>query len=157
MASSTATGARVVFKVGNTPVAFANAMNYTVAHAHQPVDVLGMPEPAEYAETGYTVNFTCTMFRVFTKGAVAQGLKPRLEDLMRQPELVVSMHDAINTSTPLFSIGRVKCTQEDFSVDARNISQLVLSFVGIKLTEEDATSNSGRSNDLVTDGTARQV
>ena len=156
MATATSTGARVVFKMNGTEVLFANAMNYTVAHAHQPADILGQPEPAEYAETGYTVNFTATKFRVNTRGAVAQGLRPRLEDLMRQPELSASMVDKVSNKT-LFTISRVKCTQEDFNVDARNLSQTVLSFVGIKMSEADSPAGENRDAEEKTTGVARDI
>lgn len=156
MATATSTGARVIFKVNGSEVLFANALNYTVAHAHQPVDIMGQPEPAEYAETGYTVNFTATLFRVNTRGAIAQGLRPRLEDLMRQPEITATMVDKVDNST-IHQISRVKCTQEDFNVDARNLSQLVLSFVGIKMTESDSTAGENVQPAEQTSGTARDI
>lgn len=133
--SQASTGARVVFRVDGVKVAFANAVNYTVAHAHQPVDVLDQLEPAEYAETGYTVNFTATMFRVSNQSAMSIGLRPKLQDILTQPELTAELIDRITGAT-LFLIERVKCTQEDFNVDARALGQLTLSFVGIKMSDE---------------------
>lgn len=133
--SVTSTGARVVFRVQGQKVAFANAINYTVAHAHQPVDVLDQLTPAEYAETGYTVNFTATMFRVSDQSALSLGIRPKLQNILTQPELTAEMIDRITGKT-LFLIERVKCTQEDFSVDARSLAQLTLSFVGIKQSDE---------------------
>lgn len=133
--SLTSTGARVVFRVNGAKIAFANAINYTVAHAHQPVDVLDQLTPAEYAETGYTVNFTATMFRVSNQSALSLGLRPKLQDILLQPELTAELIDRI-TGVTLFLIERVKCTQEDFNVDARSLAQLTLSFVGIKMSDE---------------------
>ena len=133
--SQTSTGARVVFRVDGAKVAFANAINYTVAHAHQPVDVLDQLEPAEYAEVGYTVNFTATLFRVSFKDAIGVGLRPKLQDILTQPELTAELIDRI-TNVSLMLIERVKCTQEDFNVDARSLGQLTLSFVGIKMSTE---------------------
>lgn len=133
--SLTSTGARVVFRVNGAKVAFANAINYTVAHAHQPVDVLDQLTPAEYAETGYTVNFTATMFRVSDQSALSLGLRPKLQNILTQPELTAELIDRITGKT-LFLIERVKCTQEDFNVDARSLAQLTLSFVGIKQSDE---------------------
>jgi len=133
--SNTSTGARVVFRINGQKIAFANAINYTVAHAHQPVDVLDQLTPAEYAETGYTVNFTATMFRVSDQSALSLGLRPKLQNILTQPELTAEMIDRITGKT-LFLIERVKCTQEDMSVDARSLAQLTLSFVGIKQSDE---------------------
>jgi hypothetical protein len=133
--SQTSTGARVVFRVNGTKIAFANAISYTVAHAHQPVDVLDQLEPAEYAETGYTVNFTATLFRVSNQDAISLGLRPKLQNILTQPELTAELIDRI-TGASLFLIERVKCTQEDLNIDARNLGQLTLSFVGIKQSTE---------------------
>ncbi len=133
--SVTSSGARVVFRVNGTKVAFANAVNYTVAHAHQPVDVLDQLEPAEYAETGYTVNFTATLFRVSNQSAINTGLRPKLQNILIQPELTAELIDRVTGAT-LFLIERVKCTQEDFNTDARSLAQITLSFVGIKQSDE---------------------
>lgn len=133
--SQTSTGARVVFRVNGQKIAFANALNYTVSHAHQPVDVLDQLEPVEYAETGYTVNFSATMFRVAFKDAITLGLRPKLQDILIQPELTAELIDRITGST-IMLIERVKCTQEDFSIDSRGLGQLTLAFVGIKMTNE---------------------
>ena len=133
--SVTSTGARVVFRINGTKLAFANAINYTVAHAHQPVDVLDQLEPAEYAETGYTVNFTATTFRVANQSAISLGLRPKLQNILTQPELTAELIDRINGAT-LMLIERVKCTQEDMNIDARALGQATLSFVGIKMSDE---------------------
>lgn len=133
--SLTSTGARLVFRVNGQKVAFANAVNYTVAHAHQPVDVLDQLTPAEYAETGYTVNFTANMWRVSDQSALALGLRPKLQNILTQPELTAEMIDRITGKT-IFLLERVKCTQEDFQADARSLAQLTLSFVAIKQSDE---------------------
>jgi hypothetical protein len=133
--SQTSTGARVVFKVSGQKVAFANAMNYSVAHGHQPVDVLDQLAPAEYAEVSYTVNFTCTMFRVAGQSAISLGLRPKLQDILTQPELSAELIDRVNGQT-LMRLERVKCTQEDMNIDARSLGQVTLSFVAIKMSDE---------------------
>lgn len=135
MPSQTSSGARVVFKLNGTKVAFANAVNYTLANAYQPVDILGQLEPAEYGPTGHTVNFTCTMFRVSNKDAVAQGLRPLLQQILTAEGLTVTLEDKISGKT-IMQVEDVKCTQEDFNIDARSLGQLTLSFVGIKLSTE---------------------
>lgn len=133
--SQTSTGARIVFRVNGAKIAFANSLTYTVAHAHAPVDVLDQLAPAEYAETGYTVNFTATMFRVSNQSAINLGLRPKLQDILTQPELTAELIDRVTGAT-LMLIERVKCTQEDFNVDPRSLAQLTLSFVGIKQSDE---------------------
>jgi hypothetical protein len=133
--SVTSTGARVVFRVNGQKVAFANAMNYTVSHGHQPVDVLDQLTPVEYAEVSYTVNFTCTMFRIANQSAISIGLRPKLQNILTQPELTAELIDRVNGQT-LMLLERVKCTQEDMNIDARSLGQVTLSFVAIKMSDE---------------------
>lgn len=133
--SNTSSGARIVFRVNGQKVAFANSLSYTVAHAHAPVDVLDQLEPAEYAETGYTVNFTATVFRVSNQSAINLGLRPKLQAILTQPELTAELVDR-TTGATLALLERVKCTQEDMNVDARSLAQLTLSFVAIKQSDE---------------------
>jgi 2-oxo-4-hydroxy-4-carboxy--5-ureidoimidazoline (OHCU) decarboxylase len=85
--SETLTGARVVFRVNGQKVAFAQSISYSVQHNHQQVDVIDQLEPAEYAETGYIVNFTVTQFRVPFQSAISTGLRPKLQNILSQPEL----------------------------------------------------------------------
>lgn len=133
--SQTSTGARIVFRISGKKVAFANSTSVTVAHAHQPVDVLDQLEPMEYAETGYTVNFSATQFRVSGASAIALGLAPKLQDILTQPELTAELVDRITGAT-LMLVSRVKCTQQDYTVDARSLMQSTLAFVGIKYDDE---------------------
>ena len=137
--SQTSTGARVVFRVGGQKIAFANAISYSVQHAHQPVDVLDQLEPKEYAEVGYTVSFSATMFRVSGSSAMALGLRPSLQNILTQPELTAELVDSITGAT-LMLISRVKCTQDDMSIDARGIGQVTLQFVGIRQDDEGSLS-----------------
>lgn len=128
-------GARVIFKVNGTPVLYANAMNYTIQHTHQPLEVLDQLVPAEYMETAYMVNFSCSMFRVPHRDSVSLGLRPKLSDILIQPGLTVELIDSA-TNTTLVLVEQVKCVQETFSIDARSLGQLTLDFVGLKLSTE---------------------
>lgn len=141
--SQTSTGARVIFYKDGTPIMYANALNYTVNHAMQPVDIMGQLEPKEYAETGYTVNFTCTMFRVSGQDAVSLGLRPILQDILTQEGLTVTMIDRVSGAR-LMLVEQVKCTSESFNIDARSMGQATLEFVGIKLSNESRDASTSR-------------
>lgn len=134
--SVTSSGARVVFRVNGSAVAYASAFSYDVNHVHQPVDVLDQLTPVEYAETGYTVTFSCNMFRVAGASAVAQGIRPKLEDILTQPELTAEIYDRISGAT-LALLERVKCTSESLSLSARDLATLSLNFVAIKQSASD--------------------
>jgi hypothetical protein len=110
-------------------------MSYTVAHQHQPVDVLDQLDPVEYAETGYTVNFSVNQFRVANQSAMAIGLRPRFQDILTQPELTAELVDRITGAT-LALLQRVKCTEESLNIAARDIGQVTLNFVAIRMDDE---------------------
>lgn len=132
----TSTGARVVFKINNTPVMFANAVSYDVDHNLEGLFQLDSLVPAEYYETHVTVKFTCNMFRVVTKSATSQGIMPSISNILIRPELSCSLLDKV-TMLPIFNISRVKCGSEHFEISAREIGSSSLSFVGISMTSDN--------------------
>lgn len=131
----TASGARVVFKINNSPVLFANAVSYTVEHNLEPLHCLDQLEPAEHYETQYTVKFTAQMFRVPTLSAASQGIIPSLQNILIRPELTATLLDKV-TMLPLFTIQRIKCSSEAFEVSARDLATSTLTFVGISLVSD---------------------
>lgn len=133
--SRATSGARVAFSINGSKVAFANAINYTVSHDHQPVDVLDQLDPAEYAETGYRVTFSATMFRVANQSAIALGIRPKFQDILLQPELSAELIDRVTGQT-LLRLERVKCTEESMSIDSRTLGSVTLNFVAIKMSDE---------------------
>ena len=130
------TGSRVVFKINNSPVLFANAVGYQVDYNLEALHQLDSFEAAEYYETHYKVTFTCNMFRVATKSATSQGINPSFANLIIRPELTCTLLDKV-TMLPIFTIRRIKCSSESFEVDARGIATSNLSFVGISLASDN--------------------
>ena len=136
MASQVITGARAVFVVNGTKIAFTNSMSYNINQALAPVDILDQLTPAEYAETGYTVDFQVSGFRVFNKSPLQLGVQTRLEDLLDQGELTVEVHDRANPDAPALMIERCKMQSRSGSFDARGLWQETWNFVGIKASDE---------------------
>lgn len=134
--SNSISGARVIFQINNAPVLFANAVSYEVNHNLEPFYHLDSVAPAEYYETTYEVTLTCNLFRVPYKSAMSQGLIPKLNDIVIQPELKAVMLDQI-TLQPIFTVERIKCTSESFDVDARNLAKTTLTFKGIRLISDN--------------------
>jgi len=129
------TGVRAVFKIQGTPIAFASNCSYNWNHNHQAVEVLDKLEPTEYAEIGYTVDFSCTSFRVADKSAIQLGVQPVLEAILTQPELVVELQDKVANKTILRITG-VKMQSRSGTVDARGTATETWSFVGLRATDE---------------------
>lgn len=134
--SQTITGARAVFTINNTKVAFASDCNYTWNHNVQPVEVLDQLTVAEHAEIGMTIDFSCTQFRVARKSAVSLGFQPKLNDLLNQPELVVTISDRVSGEV-LLTVSGVKLTSRSGTVNARGVWTETLNFVGREAHDEE--------------------
>lgn len=133
--SQTLTGARAIFRISGTKVAFASNVSYTINHDHQPIEVLDRLEPVEQAEVGYSVSFSCNVFRVANQSIIGLGFMPILEEILVQPELIVEIQDKI-TSKTLLRITGVKCTSRSGGFDARGVSTESWNFVGIRASDE---------------------
>ncbi len=133
--SQTFTGARAVFKIQGTQIAYASNCSYTINHQVQAIETLEKLNPIEHAEVGYDVSFSCNSFRVANNSAVNLGIQPVLESILTQPELTVELIDKISTATMLRIVG-VKMTSRSGSVDARGVATESWSFVGLKASDE---------------------
>ena len=129
--SKSISGARVVFKINSTKVLYADSLSYTITHGHDAIAVLDQLEPVEFAEKEYRVQFACTMFRTPNLSTMDQGLIPKMENFLAQPELTAELIDKVTNDT-IMLIERVKCVEESFNIGAREVGKLTLNFVGIK-------------------------
>lgn len=134
--SQVKTGARVALLVNNTKIAFASNCNYTENHIHQPIYVLDQLEVVEHAETSYSVEFSCSNFRVANQSAVSIGIQPKLQNILTQPELTAELQDGIDGTTLMFVTG-VKFTTRSGSVDSQGVFTETWNFVGRVMTDEE--------------------
>lgn len=133
--SKTQTGARTIFRINGQKVAFASDCSYNITHDHVPIDVLDQINATEYAEVGYSCNFSCNTFRVPGLSPIDQGFMPKLEGILTQSELTAELVDKITGKTLLRVVG-VKCTGRSGSLGARSAGTETLSFVGLKASDE---------------------
>ena len=61
------TGARAQVRIGGKVVAFASGVNVTVEHTLTDVDVLGLLEVADLAETAHKCNFSMNVFKPLSR------------------------------------------------------------------------------------------
>ncbi len=66
-------GARAQFKISGAVVALASSVNVTVENTLTDVDVLGMLEVADLAETAHKCNFSVNVFKPITSGTSFNG------------------------------------------------------------------------------------
>lgn len=141
-------GAKAIFSIAQVQtngtagtaktIAYASNCSYTLNHNLQPVEAIGDPKVKEHAELGITVDFTCTMFRIYSQGAVELGIQPKLANILSHPNLVVtiSTKDANDAEQTLVKVERVRLTGRSGTVDARGVWTETLTFVGRKFVDE---------------------
>jgi hypothetical protein len=133
--STVFTGARAIFRLGGTKIAYASNVSYNENIQYEPINVLDKLEVEEHAEVGYTVDFQCQTFRI-PDGSVKQvGIMSRLEDILTQGELTAEIEDK-NTGLILLNMTGVKLQARQSSVDARGVMTETWSFVGRKALDE---------------------
>jgi hypothetical protein len=145
--SAVLTGAKVTFYLGNSPVAYASAVNVTINHGLVPIHTIDRLAPVEYAETDYTVSFSVTRFRVprnssrpGTGSPVDLGWQSKVQNMLTQGTISARIYDK-TTQQDALVIEEVKMTTRAFSIAARDIGSETLDFVGIVAYDEAGVQN----------------
>lgn len=133
--SQTATGAKLELTIGLVLVAYASNCSYSFTTSVEAIQGIDNLVVDEHAETGITVNFTASMFRVAHTAAVENGWQPKLEVLLQQPELVATVKDKISGAT-LLQLTGLKLVGRTGSVDARGVFVETLNFVAKRFYDE---------------------
>lgn len=137
MSSTTMTGAKAIFRINGTQVAWAASVEYTEEIMLEEVNVLDNLAVAEYAEVGYRVDLTCRVFRVAglsPKGPL-YNFMPKLQNILTAGVLTAEVIQVTDNSV-IASIEQVKFASRQTTVEARGIMQETWTFKGIKITDE---------------------
>ena len=143
--SNTFTGARAVFYIGATPVAFAGGMSGEELIDYEPIDVLGLLEVREHVPVAYRVSLSAQIFRVIGDSLKAQSIMPRQDDILTTDTLTAAVKNEgkgkygsqsklPNATVQLFQ--EVHCSGHTFDITARGVVQENVSFVAIRTTDE---------------------
>lgn len=163
MATNVFSGARAIFKVNDTKVAFASGVDGSEEVMYEAVDVLDNIEVAEYVPVGYRVTFNCAVFRT-VKGVRASGpissegprlpeegelgsvktpsigLFPRStgtpSEILTNGTMSATITDRLSQTT-LYRLEEVKAQTLNFSITARGIVGQNVSFNAIRMRSED--------------------
>ena len=129
--SNTITGARAIFRINSNKVAYASDVSYNENIALEDINVLDNLAPEELAETGYTVDFSCTAF-VTEKGTIKDlGIMPRFSDILKAGVMTAEIVDELTEKTLLVLSG-VKSLGRSGTVNARGTMTETWNFRGIK-------------------------
>ena len=133
--STVMTGAKAIFRLGGTQVAYASSVSFNENIQLDEVNVLDRLEVVEFAEVGYRVDLSCQNFRVANKSVKQLGIMSKLADILTQGELTAEVVDRASGAVILLMEG-VKMETRQTTVDARGVMTETWSFKGRKSSDE---------------------
>lgn len=145
-------GARAVLWIGSTAVGIFNNVSYGVNYDISPVYLLGRTGAAELVYTGMEViQVTASGFRILDNGPFAvvdkdsgASLIPKLQDVLNYQDLVISLHDRLETDPTrgvIMELTNVKPVGFTSSVGARGLQEMTCTFMGLHLSDESGSNN----------------
>lgn len=135
MASHTFSGARAIFFISGAEVGFAGGVSGEEMIDYEPVDVLNLLEVREHVPVAYRTSMNAQIFRVVGNSLKAQGILPRLEDIITSGDLEAAIQDSVTAQTVQLFQG-VRCAGHSFDITARGIVNENVPFVAIRVLDE---------------------
>jgi len=129
------TGAKAIFRIGGTQIAYASNVSYNENIQLEPVNVLDEISVKEHAEVGYTVDMQCQTFRVQNASVKSLGIMPKFAAILTNGEVTAEIIDRV-TNTVLLLMEGVKLQARQTTVDARGLMTETWQFVGKKSSDE---------------------
>lgn len=131
----TFSGARSVFLINSTPVAYAAGVSGEEMIDYEPIDVLSLLEVAEFVPVAYRTSLSAQMFRVVGESLKKNGYMPLLQDILTAGDLEAAVQDVVSGNTVALFQG-VKVSGQSFDITARGVVQTSVSFVCIRIMDE---------------------
>jgi hypothetical protein len=125
-----------------------NSVSYGLTYDTQPAYILGRFSPAEIDYTAQNeVQIQCSGFRVIGHGPHKEAGVPKLQDLLLHEYMELTIIDrqreALGQDGRIAKFRNVRPTGYSTGMNARNLSELTVNFVGIQVDDEDTTNNEG--------------
>lgn len=133
--STVMTGAKAIFRLNGTQVAYASSVTYNENIQLEEVNVLDQLDVLEFAEVGYRVDLSCQTFRVSNSSVKQLGFMQKLNQILTQGEMTAEVIDRVTGAVILLMEG-VKLESRQTSVDARGLMSETWSFKGRKSSDE---------------------
>jgi hypothetical protein len=150
-------GARAIVSIQNTSgdgkaveVGIFNSVSYSVGITVIPIEVLGNLLPVELVQTGQDpVQVTCSGFRAVGAGPYTDGKVPTVAELLKYDGITLTIYDRQSPgsappqpgdrNTPaLLTVTGAKCTGYRTTHNAKGVSDLEITYMGIKALDETA-------------------
>ena len=133
--SQVMTGAKAIFRLNGTQVAFASSVTFNENIQLEEVNVLDKIDTLEHAEVGYRVDISCQTFRVQNQSIKQLGLMPKLNQILTQGELTAEVIDR-NSNAVILLMEGVKLESRQSTVDARGVMTETWNFKGLRSSDE---------------------
>ncbi len=125
-----------------------NSVSYSVGITVVPVEVLGSLLPVELCQTGEDViQLTCSGFRVLNAGPYVSSKVPTVSELLRYDGVTLTIYDrqqsvgATRNLQAIFNVKNAKCTGYRTTHNAKGLSDMEVTYMGIVGTDETATQS----------------
>lgn len=138
--SDVITGARCRFALDGKVMGYASNVSGGHNIEWTPLDVLGMLKKAEFVPTGYTANFSASLFRLIGKSVKSLGFMPKYKDILTSGSMSALVEDIVSGKVVAKAVG-VRVSEERFDLSARSPVQSNVTFVTEMLLDESDTSS----------------
>lgn len=125
-------------------VGIFNSVSYSIGITVIPIEVLGNLLPVELVQTGQDpIQLTCSGFRALGAGPYFEKKVPTVSELLRYDGITLMILDRIAAagSEPTIKIKGAKCTGYRTTHNAKGVSDLEITYMGIVATDETANAN----------------
>jgi len=137
------TGARARFILKGKKVGYATNVAGSEEIQYDPVEVLDNIQVEEFVPVAYRVSFTASLVRIFGETVKTLGFFPQvgvdpaehLRNILLSGELSAVLEDNQN-ETPVMTLEQVKVQSHNFTVNARGIVGMDLTFVATRMKDE---------------------
>jgi hypothetical protein len=128
-----------LFKVADTPVAYAGNVSGEETIDYEPVDVLDLLEVKEHVPVAYRASLNAQVFRVIGQSLKALGIFPRIQDVITSSALTSTIEDARPVEggrrAMAFFTG-VRAAGHTWDTTARGLTSDNVNFVAIRVEDE---------------------
>jgi hypothetical protein len=148
MAAKVFVGARAKVYVDDVLVGLYESCSYGANIGQEAIHLLGRYGAAEITPTSYeAVSVQCSGFRVIGQGVHLLPKFPKLEDLLNLEAVTLAIVDRQGGETIMTVTG---CIPVSYStgVNAKATSRINVSYVGLKLTDENGDQNEAGATEL---------
>jgi hypothetical protein len=126
-----------------TWVGIYNNVSYGVRYDAVPAYILGRYSAAALDYTAAElVNVTCSGYRVVDHGPYKAGRLPKLQDLIKQDYIVISIVDRV-TNKEIMRVTNVLPVGFDTTIAAKQLEEMTLTYVGILHDDEETLAQGG--------------